>query len=130
MDQAGHPRGQAMTTANKHFVRSDDFKESAPALASVTPFPRASEPAVDLNAAAAETAPASGRGWQKKALIAALVAIVAGVIVWIATREPATAPAAAAAETKPLELAAVDVATVAMQTLSRSLPLSGSMSPI
>jgi RND family efflux transporter MFP subunit len=119
-----------MTTANKHFIRSDAVEESAPTLASVTPFPRASDAGVDHNLAAAEPAPASGRSWQKKALIAALVAIVAGVIVWIATREPATAPTAAAAETKPIELAAVDVATVAMQTLSRSLPLSGSMSPI
>ena len=65
-----------------------------------------------------------------KALIAALLAAIVGVIVWIAMREPATAAAAAAAETPPLELAAVDVATVAPQTLSRSLPLSGSMSPI
>jgi membrane fusion protein, multidrug efflux system len=130
MDQAGHPRGQAMTTANKHFIRSDAVEESAPTLASVTPFPRASDAGVDHSPAAAEPAPAPGRSWQKKALIAALVAIVAGVIVWIATREPATAPTAAAAETKPIELAAVDVATVAMQTLSRSLPLSGSMSPI
>jgi membrane fusion protein, multidrug efflux system len=118
-----------MTKANKHIVRSETFEESAPALASVTPFPRASDAGVDRSSAA-EQAPVSGRGWQKKALIAALVAIVAGVIVWIATRGPATAPTAAAAETKPLELAAVDVATVAMQTLSRSLPLSGSMSPI
>ena len=118
-----------MTTANKHFVRSDAVEESAPTLASVTPFPRASDGGVNFSAAA-EPASASGRGWHKKALIAALVAIVAGVVVWIATREPATAPTAAAAETKPLELAAVDVATAAMQTLSRSLPLSGSMSPI
>ena len=118
-----------MTTANKHFVRSDAVEESAPTLASVTPFPRASDGGVNFSAAA-EPASVSGRGWQKKALIAALVAIVAGVVVWIATREPATAPTAAAAEAKPLELAAVDVATAAMQTLSRSLPLSGSMSPI
>jgi RND family efflux transporter MFP subunit len=66
-----------------------------------------------------------------KALIAALVAVVAGVIVWVALREPAAAPPAGAeAQSKTIELAAVDVETVAMQTLSRSLPLSGSMSPI
>jgi membrane fusion protein, multidrug efflux system len=118
-----------MTTANKHFVPSAAFEESAPARSSVTPFPRASEAGVDLSSAV-EPIPAASRGWQKKALIAVLLAIVAGVVVWIATREPATAPTAVAAETKPLELAAVDVATVAMQTLSRSLPLSGSMSPI
>jgi membrane fusion protein, multidrug efflux system len=118
-----------MTTANKHFVRSDAVEEGAPTLASVTPFPRASDAGVDFRPVA-ESASASGRAWSKKALIAALVAIVAGVIVWIATREPVTAPAAAAAESKTIELASVDVATVAMQTLSRSLPLSGSMSPI
>jgi membrane fusion protein, multidrug efflux system len=128
MDPAAHPREKAMTTANKHFVRSAAFEESASALTNVTPFPRASDAGVDLSPAAAE--PLSGRLWQKKALLAALVAIVSGVIVWIATRESATAPVAAAVETKPIELAAVDVATVAMQSLSRSLPLSGSMSPI
>jgi membrane fusion protein, multidrug efflux system len=110
-----------MTTANKHFVRSDALEDGAPTLASVTPFPRAS----------AEPASASDRGWLMKALIAALVAVVAGVIVWVALREPAAAPPAGAeAQSKTIELAAVDVETVAMQTLSRSLPLSGSMSPI
>ena len=47
-----------MTTANKHFVRSDAIEESAPTLASVTPFPRASDAGVDYSQAAAE--PASG----------------------------------------------------------------------
>jgi RND family efflux transporter MFP subunit len=114
-----------MTTANKHFVRSDTLEDGAPALASVTPFPRAS----DAGAEAQVASPVS-RGWHVKALIAAVLAVIIGVVVWTAMRGPSAAPAAASATTPPLELASVDVATVALQTLSRSLPLSGSMSPI
>jgi RND family efflux transporter MFP subunit len=119
-----------MTTASKHFVRSDAKKESAPTLASVTPFPRAPDHTVDFGPGT-EAAPGTERRWPMKLVIALLVAVVAGIAVWVATREPAAAPSAtAAAESKAIELAAVDVETVAMQTLSRSLPLSGSMSPI
>ena len=125
--QAGHSRGQAMTTANRHFVRSDTTEGSAPPLASVTPFPRAADADVEVPSGA-QVAQAS-RGWPVKAAIAALLAVIVGVIVWTAMRSPTVAPAAVAA-TPPIELAAVDVATVAPQTLSRSLPLSGSMSPI
>ena len=114
-----------MTTANKHFIRSDAIEEGAPTLASVTPFPRASDAGTDVGPSAEPA-----RSWRMKALIAGLLAVIIGVIAWVAMREPAATPAAAVAETKPLELAAVDVATVAMQTLARSLPLSGSMSPI
>ncbi|HEY7639382.1 MAG TPA: efflux RND transporter periplasmic adaptor subunit [Steroidobacteraceae bacterium] len=117
-----------MTTANKHFIRSDAIEEGAPTLASVTPFPRASEAATEAGPAG-ESEERKMRGWQIKAAIAALLAVIVGVIVWVAMREPAAMPAAAT-ETKTVELAAVDVTTVAMQTLSRSLPLSGSMSPI
>ena len=118
-----------MTTANKHFVRSD-AEASAPTLASVTPFPRASDHTVDFSPGA-EAAAASERRWPMKLIIAVLMAIAAAVVVGVAMREPAAAPSAtAAAESKTIELAAVDVETVAMQTLSRSLPLSGSMSPI
>ena len=117
-----------MTTANKHFVRSDTLDDSAPALASVTPFPRTAEAGVDAGPGA-QVASSTARGWPVKALIAALLAAIVGVVVWSAMREPATAPTAVAA-TPPLELAAVDVETIALQTLSRSLPLSGSMSPI
>jgi membrane fusion protein, multidrug efflux system len=118
-----------MTTANKHFVRSD-AQESAPTLASVTPFPRAPDHMVDFRPGA-EAASGSERRWPMKLVIAVLVAVAAGVVLWVAMREPAAAPSAtAAAESKTIELASVDVETVAMQTLSRSLPLSGSMSPI
>ena len=122
-----------MTTANKHFVRSDTLDDSAPpALASVTRFPRAPEAGADAGSAAsgAEIASSGSRGWHMKALIAALLAAIIGVVVWMAMRDPAATPAAAAATQPPLELASVDVATVAPHTLSRSLPLSGSMSPI
>jgi RND family efflux transporter MFP subunit len=118
-----------MTTANKHFVRSDTLEDSAPALASVTPFPRADAAAADAGSGA-QVAPPVSRGWQMKALIAALLAAIIGAVVYMAVRGPAAAPAAAAATTQPLELASVDVTTVALQKLSRSLPLSGSMSPI
>ena len=118
-----------MTTANKHFVRSDTLEDGAPALASVTPFPRAPDAAADVGSGA-QIAPSASRGWPIKALIAAALAAIIGVVVWVAMRDPAAAPAAAAATTPPLELASVDVATVGLQTLSRSLPLSGSMSPI
>ena len=124
--QAGHSRGQAMTTANRHFVRSDTTEDSAPPLASVTPFPRA---AADVEVPSGAEVAQAARGWPIKAAIAALLAVILGVIVWTAMRSPTVAPAAIAAQ-PPIELAAVDVATVAPQTLSRSLPLSGSMSPI
>lgn len=119
-----------MTTANKHFVRSDAEEKSAPTLASVTPFPRASDHTVDLGPGT-EAVQGSERRWPMRLIIAVLVAIAAAVVVGVATRTPAAAPSAtAAAESKVIELAAVDVETIAMQTLSRSLPLSGSMSPI
>ncbi|HKQ16508.1 MAG TPA: efflux RND transporter periplasmic adaptor subunit [Steroidobacteraceae bacterium] len=119
-----------MTTANKHFVRSDTLEDSAPALASVTPFPRATDAVADAGSGA-QVASSPSRGWPIKALIAGLLAAIIGVIVWVVMRDPAAPTAAAAtANTQPLELASVDVATVGLQTLSRSLPLSGSMSPI
>lgn len=64
-------------------------------------------------------------------ILAALV-VAGGVSAWLFTRAPAApvgtpgAPAALA----PLELAAVDVSPVQPRVLSRSLPLSGSMSPV
>jgi len=118
-----------MTTANKHFVRSDTLEDSAPALASVTPFPRAAETGADAGHGA-QVAVTSSRGWTVKALIAALLAAIIGAVVWAAMRDPAVTPSATASAPPPLELASVDVATVELQTLSRSLPLSGSMAPI
>lgn len=64
--------------------------------------------------------------------IVAALALAAAVATWAITRDPA-APAgdpAAAAAAVPLELAEVDVAPVKERVLARSLPLSGSMSPV
>jgi len=59
----------------------------------------------------------------------ALVAIlVVAVVAWSVTRDPAAAKPAAASG--PLELATVDMAVVQARVLARSLPLSGSMSPV
>lgn len=118
-----------MTTANKHFVRSDSIEGSTPPRASVTPFPRSADTGADAGSGA-QAEPSPARVWPVKALIAALAAAIVGTIVWMAMRAPAVVAPTAAANTLPLELAAVDVATVALQTLSRSLPLSGSISPI
>lgn len=118
-----------MTTANKHFVRSNSIEDSAPARASVTPFPRSADAGSDAGAGA-QSEPSAARAWPVKPLIAALLAAIIAAVVWVAMREPTVVAPTAAAETPALELAAVDVATVALQTLSRSLPLSGSMSPI
>lgn len=66
-----------------------------------------------------------------KAGIIALLAIVAAVIAWMVMRDPAAPGAVASpAAMAPLELAAVDVYAVAPRVLARSLPLSGSMSPV
>jgi membrane fusion protein (multidrug efflux system) len=118
-----------MTTANKQFAHAHTLDSSAPPLASVTPFPRAAEASAEAGSGA-EVATSTSRGWPVKALIAVLLAAIVGAVVWAMTRAPAAAPAAVAVAAPPLELAAVDVAMVAPQSLSRSLPLSGSMSPI
>ena len=66
-------------------------------------------------------------GW-----LAALAALVLVVGLWIATshRGDAKPAAAAAATPPPVELASADVATVSLTELSRSLPISGSLSPL
>lgn len=63
-----------------------------------------------------------------KLLIVAVLIAVVGVVAWVATRKPAE-PAATVLNTSPIELAAVDVATVEPRVLSRALPLSGSIAP-
>jgi membrane fusion protein (multidrug efflux system) len=82
---------------------------------------------------AAVSAPQTGgalidRKLRNAALIVLLV-IAAGTAAWFAFKSPA-APTSVAAVLPPLELADVDVATVAPRVLSRSLPLSGSISPV
>ena len=65
-------------------------------------------------------------------LAALMLAVLVGVL-WIATSSHGVAkPAAgvAPAVPPPLELAPADLATVTMSQLSRSLPVSGSLSPL
>ena len=66
----------------------------------------------------------------KTGIIVAVIAAI-GVVAWLATRAPAAPPAAAAPAVSagPVELAAVDVASVEPRVLSRALPLSGSFAP-
>lgn len=66
-----------------------------------------------------------------KVWVIALLAAAVAVIVWMVMRDPAApGPMATPAVVAPLELAAVDVFAVEPRVLSRSLPLSGSMSPV
>ena len=63
--------------------------------------------------------------------LAAIAALVLAACLWIAATHRGDAkPAAAADAPPPIELAAADVTTVSMMTLSRSLPVSGSLSPL
>ena len=70
-------------------------------------------------------------GQEKRAMwkwaVAALV--VAGVVAWLTLRNPAAPAAAPNTAAGPIELAAVDLATVEPRVLTRMLPLSGTISP-
>ena len=68
----------------------------------------------------------------KTLLIAALVIAALGGVAWFATHDAGGKPAEVAgpaANSAPIELAAVDVSTVEPRILSRVLPLSGSIAP-
>ncbi|WP_129781372.1 efflux RND transporter periplasmic adaptor subunit [Peristeroidobacter soli] len=111
--------------------------------AAVTPFPtrpvESRQPAPVQEVAPAVTEGSTdehhqGGGFTRiepmKALIAAAVIAVLGVGAWVATRTPSTpAIAAPAPNAAPVELAAVDVASVEARVISRALPLSGSIAP-
>lgn len=64
-------------------------------------------------------------GW----MLALVAAAVIGVVAWSMTRGPAASMPMAQGAPEPLELSSVDVASVQARVLSRSLPLSGSISP-
>lgn len=64
-------------------------------------------------------------GW----MLALVAAAVIGVVAWSMTRGPAASMPMAQGAPEPLELSSVDVASVQTRVLSRSLPLSGSISP-
>lgn len=106
--------------------------------AAVTQFP--ARPAATISAhgaipehAARDQGGASFTPMQpKKLLIVAVVVAVLGGVAWVATRDTAAQPPAAAGpavNSAPIELAAVDVSTVEPRILSRVLPLSGSIAP-
>ncbi|HEX7113850.1 MAG TPA: efflux RND transporter periplasmic adaptor subunit [Steroidobacter sp.] len=122
------------TPANRETALCEAFEEierpqrDPAALAQVRPFPRLIE--AD-SVADAEIAPAGTNKWPIKWPLIALTAVLVAVGVWVAMQDPA-APVStpAQAPVAPIELAAVDVETVAPRSLARSLPLSGSLSPI
>jgi RND family efflux transporter MFP subunit len=110
--------------------------------AAVTPFPtrpvesRQAAPVHEVTPPVTETAADEHHGGSftriepMKALIAAAVLAVIGVGAWVATRNPSTpAMAAPLPNAAPVELAAVDIATVDSRVISRALPLSGSIAP-
>lgn len=88
---------------------------------------------MDTAREAAVPAKAGSKRWFLNGWAWLAVAIVAGLVAWLAMRGPSGANPAAdptAAATGPLELASVDVSRVESRVLSRSLPLSGSISPV
>lgn len=134
------------SSANQPSARYDDVEDVAPRephSAAVTPFP--TRPAEFRQAAVEEVlaqAAAEGNAVgqdggssftrispMKAGIIVAVIAAV-GAVAWFATR-PAAPPAVAAPafNAAPVELAAVDIATVEARVLSRALPLSGSIAP-
>jgi RND family efflux transporter MFP subunit len=104
---------------------------SAPTMARVSAFPTRAVGA-DMDETSTdrrEDEPMKVRplnGW----ILALVGAVVVGVVAWSATRNPAGSTPALSAPAGPLELAAVDVASVQTRVLSRSLPVSGSMLPV
>ena len=115
--------------ADPEAAPSDHGHGPTPAKARVTDFPARK---TDAEAAAAgsrqEIAPDDKeKGSMWKWISLALAIIVVGVVAWVVMREPAAPSAAANPANTPLELAAVDVATIEPRVLTRLLPLSGSI---
>jgi RND family efflux transporter MFP subunit len=68
---------------------------------------------------------------RKGRIIGIVVALVAAVVIgWFVLRKPAVPATPASADAQPIELAAIDVTSVELRSLSRSLPLSGSIAPV
>lgn len=74
----------------------------------------------------ASSAPSRRKIW---AFVALIAAIGVGVVAWRPS-EPPVLPATASPSSGPLELAPVDVTAVERRSLSRTLPLSGSIAPV
>jgi membrane fusion protein, multidrug efflux system len=103
---------------------------AAATVARVSAFPaRAAEAEIDETSAdRTEDEPMKVRplnGW----ILALLAAVVIAVVAWSMTRDPAASMPMVQSAPGPLELSTVDVASVQARVLSRSLPLSGSISP-
>jgi RND family efflux transporter MFP subunit len=77
-----------------------------------------------------ETSTPAASGWSKRFIAFVILAIVAGTTAYYMTRKPASTVSPTAASAVPLQLAAVDIATVTPKVLTRVLPLSGSMAPV
>lgn len=84
----------------------------------------------DSDAYVPESSGGSGNRKLVITLLALVVIAAVAVVVWMMVRAPATPTDPNAANTVPLEFAAVDVSAVAPRTLSRTLPLSGTISPV
>jgi membrane fusion protein, multidrug efflux system len=137
------------SSANQPTVRYDaDHGDSWEThSAAVTPFPTrpaefrqaaveqaahsvAAEDAADGKAVEQDDGGSFTRISPMKAGIAVAVVAAIGVVAWFATSAPPAPPVAApAANAAPVELAAVDIASVESRVLSRALPLSGSIAP-
>jgi len=112
------------------WTEADGIPSIAPSIAKIAPFP-VRDAGSSQDAQSISTEARSMNSWRSKSWILALLVIVAGVVAWLVLRGPsAPAPADPSAATAPMELAGVDVAAVEARVLSRSLPLSGSMSPV
>ena len=77
-----------------------------------------------------ETSTPATSGWSKRFIAFVILAIVAGTTAYYMTRKPTSTASPTAASAVPLQLAAVDIATVTPKVLTRVLPLSGSMAPV
>jgi membrane fusion protein, multidrug efflux system len=131
-----HARQQSTTGHTSETDNSADLHPETghrATVARLAPVQAADDPAtsgavdVGYDSGLRDTGRKSMRVW-----IVVALALAAAVATWAITRDPA-APAgdpAAAAAAVPLELAEVDVASVKERVLARSLPLSGSMSPV
>jgi RND family efflux transporter MFP subunit len=132
------------TSANQHSTRFDaegsaggtparEGSHISAETARVTPFPSRTADGGRLSGETAEIPVHSEEKRSMRTLLKpamlVLAAVIAGVVAWIALRDPAAKPAAGATAPTPIELAAVDVASVAPQVVSRSLPLSGTIAP-
>jgi RND family efflux transporter MFP subunit len=78
-----------------------------------------------------EQVQADASSHRKGRVIGIVVALVAVVVIgWFMLRQPASPSAATPTDVQPIELAAIDLTRVELRSLSRSLPLSGSIAPV